>query len=99
MKSLSKRGYSLLALLAVAHAGAVLTVWLLRPRDGGLLISPQVWIGFAWAWLVWPVLLALHPSRSLVGFVLPVALGVALLTPCAQAIFALTAWTIGGFAP
>jgi hypothetical protein len=48
---------------------------------------------------LWPVLLALHPNRSLVRFAVPVGLGIALLIPCAQAIYAFTAWTIGGFGP
>jgi len=99
MQLVSIRGYYLLGLLAIAHVGAVLTVWPLSPRSGGFLVSPHVWIGFAWTWLLWPVLLALHPSRSPVRFAVPVGLGVALLTPCAQAIYAFTAWTLGGFGP
>jgi hypothetical protein len=83
----------------VAHAGTVLAVWVLSLHGSGLALSAQVWILFAWSWLVWPLLLAVHPARSRLRFAVPVVFGVAILTPCVQPIFAFTAWSIGGIAP
>jgi hypothetical protein len=92
------RVYRILAFLAVIHSAAVLTVWLFA-RPDAFPISPRVWVIFAWAWLIWPLLLSLHRGRSLVRFAVPVVLGLVLLIPCMPMLLAFTAWSIGRFAP
>ncbi len=92
------RIYRVLAFLAVIHSAAVFTVWLFA-RPDAFPLPPRVWVIFAWAWLIWPLLLSLHRGRSLRRFAVPVVLSVALLIPCMPMLLVFTAWSIGGFAP
>ena len=89
----ARRSYGFLAGLCVAHALALLLIWL------GDSLSPRVWLFFSWLWLVWPPALALHPARSARRVMIPVLCGAALLAPCVPTIATFTAWSIGGFAP
>jgi hypothetical protein len=92
------RTYRVLAVLAVLHSAAVFTVWLFA-RPGAFPLPPRVWVIFAWCWLIWPLVLSLHRGHSLLRFVVPVALSLALLIPCVPLLLTFTAWSVGGFAP
>ena len=86
-----------LALLAICHASVVLLLWVGVFNADLQLISERSWLILAWLWLAWPLLLALHPARSLRRVSVPLIIGTVLLIPCAPTMFALTVWAIGGF--
>jgi hypothetical protein len=84
---------------AIADALIVLLLWFGIFYANLDLISGHWWLLLFWLWLVWPLLLVLHPVRIFKRVAMPVAIGVALLVPCFPTAFAFTAWTLGGFAP
>ena len=92
-------GFRVLASITVAHALVVLLLWLGVFYADVQFISGRVWLVLLWLWLVWPLLLAFHPGRSLRGVAVPLLVGIALIAPCVPTAFAFTAWVIGGFAP
>jgi len=87
------------AAAAIVHALIVLLLWLGDFYADLDLIPGRWWLLLFWAWPVWPILLVLHPVRTFKRAAWPVAIGVALLVPCFPTAFALTVWTLGGFAP
>jgi hypothetical protein len=91
--------YCAMAILAVAHALTVLFIWLAMFKFNSDWVSGKTWVVFAWFWLVWPLILALHPARSTRRLVIPLGISILLFLPCAPTIAAFTAWSIGGFAP
>jgi hypothetical protein len=91
--------YRLLAAMAMAHAFVALLIWLAVFTADTQLIPARVWAAFVWLWLVWPVLLALHPGRTLKRLAIPLLVSLALLAPCIPVALMFTAWAIGGFAP
>lgn len=89
----------LLPLLAVIHASLVFAIWYYI-WDGYLdFISAQQWLVAAWSWLVWFWMLFFAPYRSSLWTWIALVAGVLLLTPCTTTIFAVTVWSINGFAP
>ena len=86
----------LIGMFAVMHSIVVLLLWLVGVRIG---LSGRVWVAVTWLWLVWPVLLAILPGRSLQLFLVPVIISLVILAVCIPALLAMTAWAIGGFAP
>ena len=95
-----RRTHRVLASLAVAHSMTVLAFWLLADRTGGsFVVRSSVWVTFAWLWLVWPIVLVVHPGRSVARVALPVGLSVLLLAPCVEMVLMFTSWIFKGFAP
>jgi hypothetical protein len=45
----------------------------------------HLWVGLASLWLLWPLVLALHPGRSALRLALPLGISVAFLIPCTRA--------------
>jgi hypothetical protein len=91
--------YRLLAAMAIAHAFVALLIWLGVCMANTQFMPARAWSVLVWLWLVWPLVLALHPARSLKRFAVPLLVGLALLAPCIPVAFMFTAWAIGGFAP
>ena len=58
------------------------------------LLPGQVWLALAWLWLVWPLLLVLHPAGTPRRIFVPVFIGVVLIAPCMATIFLFTAWAL-----
>jgi hypothetical protein len=83
----------LLALFAMTHAFLVLVTMKAE------LLSSRQWLVFAWLWAIWPFILILHPTRSLLRTSVALGAGVLLLLPCVPQLFAYTAWFFRGFAP
>ena len=92
-------GFRTLAVSAVVHAAVVLAIWLAQFAGDLYVIPARWWLGLAWLWIVWPVLLVLHPARTTKRVLVPLAIGVVLLLPCASTIFTFTVWAVEGFAP
>jgi len=95
----SERQYKILAGFAIAHAALVLLVWLGVFYADLHVLSAKVWLTLVWLWLLWPLVLALHPGRSLLRFVVPIVLGAVVLAPSIPTAYAFTSWTVFGFAP
>jgi hypothetical protein len=72
------RAYCILSVLAILHSAAVL----------GLRFTNCVWswwwLGLATSLFLWPLVLAIHPGRSILRFVLPTIIAAALFIPCAS---------------
>jgi hypothetical protein len=94
----SLQSFQILALLCVAHALMVLLLWSVQSFGKMPLIAGQVWLALAWLWLIWPLLLFLHPAASPRRIFVPVFIGVVLLAPCMATIFLFTAWALDGSA-
>ena len=92
-------GFRALAAGAVMHAVVVLVLWLVEFVGDIHVIPARWWLTVAWVWLVWPVLLVLHPGRTLKRVAVTLGIGAVLLLPCASTIFTFTVWAIEGFAP
>src|SRR6266480_4177253 len=86
--------YRILAGAAILHA----LILMLMIRLSLNIISGRTWIVFVWFWFLWPIVLLIHPARSLRRWLLPVGVGILLLIPCWFEIAAFTAWRINGFA-
>ena len=96
----SRRTHRVLASLTVGHSMGVLAIWLLADRAGrSLVVRPSVWVMFAWLWLAWPIVLAVHPGRSMARVVVPVGVSALLLAPCIEMVLMFTSWIFKGFAP
>jgi hypothetical protein len=91
---LSLQTFQLLALLCVAHALIVLLSWIGQSFADLSLLSGQIWLALAWLWLIWPLLLVLHPAGSPRRIFVPVFIGVVLIAPCMATIFLFTAWAL-----
>ena len=87
--------YRILAEAAILHALSLTLMIKLNVNP----VSGRTWIVFVWLWLIWPVVLLIHPARTLRRWLLPVGVGILLLFPCWFEIAAFTAWRIKGFAP
>lgn len=94
----SLQSFQILALLCVAHALTVLLLWSVQSFGKMALVAGQVWLAMAWLWLIWPLLLLLHPAASPRRIFVPVFIGVVLLAPCMATIFLFTAWALDGSA-
>ena len=91
---LSLQSFEIIALLCVAHALTVLLMWAVQSFGNMALVAGQIWLALAWLWLVWPLLLVLHPAGSARRIFVPVFIGVVLLAPCMATIFLFTAWAM-----
>ncbi len=94
----SLQSFQIMALLCVAQALIVLLLWIAQSFGHITLLPAQVWLALAWLWLVWPVLLTLHPAGSPRRIFVPLFIGVVLIAPCMATIFLFTAWTLDGSA-
>jgi hypothetical protein len=90
------RGFLALAVAAIAHA--LLLLGMDNYAEWNF-VSTRCWLLLFWLWPLWPLLLVLHPARTLKRVSAPVVIGIALLVPCIPTAFMFTAWTIFGFAP
>lgn len=93
---LSLQSFQILALLCVAHALIVLLLWSIQSFGNMALVAGQMWLALAWLWLIWPLLLILHPAGSPRRVFVPVFMGVVLLAPCMATMFLFTAWALDG---
>jgi hypothetical protein len=91
---LSLQSFEIIALLCVAHALTVLLMWAVQSFGNMALVAGQIWLALAWLWLIWPLLLVLHPAGSARRIFVPVFIGVVLLAPCMATIFLFTAWAM-----
>ncbi len=90
--------YRLLAGAMILQATYLLViVWI--PSIPPYLASKRIVLTVGWLWFLWPIILLAHPARSLRRWIIPVVIGFLLLLPCLFALFALTVWSINGFAP
>jgi hypothetical protein len=71
------RAHRILSGLAILHSAVVLGL-----RFGNYAWS-WLWLGLATSLFLWPILLALHPGRSIPRFLLPAIVAAALFVPCA----------------
>lgn len=55
----------------------------------------RLWVGLASLWLLWPLVLALHPGRSALSLALPIGISVAFLIPCIREYRAMAPVTFG----
>jgi hypothetical protein len=94
----SLQSFEVMALLCVAHALIVLSLWIVHSFANMSLLPGQVWLALAWLWLVWPLLLVLHPAGTPRRIFVPVFIGVVLIAPCMATIFLFTAWALDGSA-
>ncbi len=94
----SLQTFQLMALLCVAQALVVLLLWIGQSFGHLTLLPGQIWLALAWLWLVWPLLLTLHPAGSPRRIFVPVFIGVVLIAPCMATIFLFTAWALDGSA-
>jgi hypothetical protein len=83
----------------VVHALLISAVWSLEFFGNVALISPRVWAGAAWLWLLWPPILCFQSSASTKMKIVPIAVGVLLLLPCLSTVISFTEWTLFGFSP
>lgn len=83
----------------VAHALGVLITWIVLIEFDVDIMPARVWLIIAWLWLAWPAALLLHPPRFSPSLLFPLAISIALLSPCVSTIYAFTSWIIWGFAP
>lgn len=63
------------------------------------IVTAKLWLLLQWSWFLWPIILSVHPERSVRGVVVPVAVGLVLLVPNVFWLYAFSAWSINGFAP
>ena len=90
--------YRIIAFSCVIHALAVLAFWTALFVVNLDLIPGNVWLALAWLWLIWPIVLALHPGRTLKRIAWPVLVAIGLLVPCVPVVFTFTLWAVQGFA-
>ena len=87
--------YRIIASATILHA----LILMLLIRFNLPIISGRTWIVLVWLWLLWPIIILIHPARSLRRWLIPVGVGILLFIPCWFEIAAFTAWRINGFAP
>jgi hypothetical protein len=83
-----------MAQLSDAHALIVQLLWTVHSFANMALLPGQIWLALAWLWLVWPLLLVLHPAGTPRRIFVPVFIGVVLIAPCMATIFLFTAWAL-----
>ena len=88
-----------LAAASVVHALVVALLWAGKFHFDIPIVPARAWLGLAWGWLIWPVVLLLHRDRSPFRVLVPSLIGVALLGPCLSTVWSFTTWALGGFAP
>lgn len=89
-----------LSMASVIHAGIVFGIWLMAENQCvAMPVPPKFWAVIFWLWFLWPLVLSLHPGRSLSRVFGPTIIGFVFLIPCLTTLVAFTAWGIHGFAP
>jgi hypothetical protein len=73
----------LLGCLAVLHSAVILGL-LLGRGSGGPYWFELLWVGITTLWFFWPIILVLHPGRSILRILLPLIVAGILLFPCAR---------------
>ena len=91
------RTYLILAGAAILHA--LILMLTIKFNLGKEIISCRRWVVLVWFWFLWPIILLIHPARSLRRWLIPVGVGLLLLLTCWAEIYVFTAWSIDGFAP
>jgi hypothetical protein len=71
------RAYRILSCLAILHSAAVLGLHFGNYRWSWL------WLGLATSLFLWLLVLAIHPGRSILRFLIPTIIAAALFVPCA----------------
>lgn len=85
--------YRLLAGAAILHP-VILALIFFSPNSS---ISGRTFILLGWPWFVWPIVLLIHPARSLRRWLIPVGIGFLLFLPSLTGIFFITIWKFNGF--
>ena len=86
-------------LAAICHAAVVTTLWWLMIYQDRDFVSARAWLAIAWAWVLWPIVVAFVWARiSWLGLALT-AVGAVILLPAVSTVYSFSAWLIGGFAP
>jgi hypothetical protein len=88
----------LIAICTLAHAAIVTGLWVASMYRDVRVVSGPVWALIAWAWLVWPLLLAVSRANSSRLTLGAVAMGALIIAPTVPEIYAFTAWSVRGFA-
>ena len=87
--------YCLLAGTMIIHA-AIMSICFMT----GLGPKSSIFILLGWLWFIWPIVLLIHPARSLRRWIIPSGIGFLLFMPSLIGIFVMTIWKFGnGFAP
>ena len=89
---------AILALAALAHAVLVAVLWWAAMYGGVRPLSGPAWALLAWAWLFWPVI-AFGREYSSLLVVGALGVGALVIAPTVPEMYAVTAWSIFGFAP
>ena len=86
MKAVSPqvREYRILSFGAVLHSALVLTFFVISRFFSAPFWFSELWVALATLLFFWPIVLALHPGRSTLRFVIPVAIAAGLFSPCAR---------------
>lgn len=82
------RAYRILSCLAILHSAVVLGL-----RLGNYEWS-WLWIGLATSLFLWLLVLAIHPGRSILRFLIPTIIAAALFVPCAPVYGFLIHWSV-----
>jgi hypothetical protein len=85
--------YRLLAGATVIHPTILLLIFFSK------ITSARIFILLGWVWFLWPIILLIHPARSLRRWFIPVGIGFLLFLPSLFGVFTMTMWKINGFAP
>ena len=72
--------YRILAGAAILHA--LILMLTIKFNLGMDIISGRTWVVLVWVWFLWPIVILIHPARSLRRWLLPVGVGILLLAPC-----------------
>ena len=91
--------YRIVAFGAVAHALLVMILWAVAIYADEILVPGGVWLIGAWAWLGWPIFLAVVRDRASRLTAAAVVIGAFILAPAVPTIDTFSAWSLGGFAP
>jgi len=91
--------YRTLAAISIVHAVLILLLWVGMFKFDFDAVPGRAWLILFLLWLIWPLVLLLHPERSAVRVLVPCLVGIALLAPCLSTAWTFTVWAIGGFAP
>jgi|SRR5450631_442267 len=88
--------YRALATIMIVHALLILLFVLSLIYFDFAVIPGRAWLILSWLWFIWPLVLLLHPDRSVLRVLAPCLVSIALLAPCAPLVWALTVLAIGG---
>jgi hypothetical protein len=88
--ALSSRGtYRILTFCAALH-GAVVLAALFALNHFRIVVPLEFWLALAFGWLLWPIVLTIHPQRSFAQAKVPLLVGLVFLAPCMSTLLFLT---------